>query len=86
MLKMTLVSSLEGYKRWTKFIVGIDHESIWLVPDAGINEFFFFNLVVLIIFSLTEYGNTSSESDKMFLLVFCQEMHLMWCLTIIDPM
>ena len=47
---------------------------------------FFFNLVVLIIFSLTEYGNTSSESDKMFLLVFCQEMHLMWCLTIIDPM
>lgn len=49
-------------------------------------SFFFFNLVVLIIFSLTEYGNTSSESDRMFLLVFCQEMHLMWCLTIIDPM
>lgn len=39
---MTLVSSLEGYKPWTKFIVGIDHESICLVPDAGINEFFFF--------------------------------------------
>lgn len=35
-------------------------------------SFFFFNLVVLIIFSLTEYGNTSSESDRMFLLVFCQ--------------